>query len=116
MCNLTDCATRNVMQPRALSDFDLQELSAQFEDWGISPKHAARVLRDYYRDGEVDFEALRTGRAVRQRFERDLSLRQSRIVTRHASADGTIKLLVGFERGGAVESVLMPLSTPGRAA
>src|SRR6185295_15650875 len=54
--------------------------------------------------------------AVRQRFERDLSLRQSRIVTRHASADGTIKLLVGFERGGAVESVLMPLSTPGRAA
>jgi 23S rRNA (adenine2503-C2)-methyltransferase len=101
---------------RALSDFDLQELSAQFEAWSLSPKHAARILRDYYRNGEVDFDGLRTGRAVRQRFERDLSLRQSRIVTRHASADGTIKLLVGFERGGAVESVLMPLSTPGRAA
>src|SRR5262249_46265026 len=50
------------------------------------------------------------------RFERDLAVRQSKIVTRHASADGTIKLLLGFERGGAVESVLMPLSTPGRAA
>src|SRR5204863_5006634 len=41
----------------------------------------------------------------------------SRVITRHIADDGTIKLLVGFERGGgAVESVLMPTTRDGIAA
>jgi len=104
------------MQQPALSDFDLPQLRAQFKAWGHSPVHAGKILRAYYRGGDVDFDGLRTGQALAGRFKNEIALRQSRIVTRHASADGTVKLLVGFERGGAVEAVLMPMATPGRAA
>jgi 23S rRNA (adenine2503-C2)-methyltransferase len=104
------------MDSRALSDFEIAELRAQFKAWGHPPVHASKILREYYRRGEVNFEHLRTGVAVADRFKTQIPLRQSRIVRRHESADGTVKLLVGFERGGAVESVLMPMATPGRVS
>src|SRR5262245_20684976 len=45
-----------------------------------------------------------------------VQLDRSRVLLRQQSADGSIKLLLGFDAGGAVECVLMPSYRPDRAA
>ncbi len=106
-----------VTPPRSLSDFDLAQLQAQFERWGFPAVHAGRLLRSYYATGgSIDFPELKIGKELEARLKAEIPLFQSRIVTRSESSDSTVKLLIGLEQGGAVESVLMPLDTPGRAA
>lgn len=101
----------------ALSDFDVNSLSAQLADWKLNLHHARRLLKEYYRSGgRVDFNALKIGRALETKIGAELSLRQSSVLTRSVSADGTVKFLLGMRRGGAVEAVLMDAATPGRAA
>ncbi len=101
----------------ALTDFDPDTLAARFAEWGCKPSHAARLLHAFYNSaGQVDPPSLRLGRSLESRLGTDLPLRQSHILTRVTSADATEKLLVGFVRGGAVESVLMPAHDPARAA
>ena len=103
--------------PCSLADFDLIRLQALFTDWGFPAVHAGRLLRAYYQNGgAVDLPALKIGTALETKLKSAVPLWQSRVVTRSASADGTVKLLLGLERGGAVESVLMPLDRPERAA
>jgi 23S rRNA (adenine2503-C2)-methyltransferase len=103
----------------SLADFDLAGLEALLRGWGFRPSHAARVLRAYYdASGRPDLDALEIGVALRERLRRELPLRRSRVVTARRSADGTLKLLVGFDgaAGGAVETVLMPGYRADRAA
>lgn len=101
----------------ALTDYDVAGLSAQFARWGHKPSHAVRLLRQFYLNaGLVDLPALRLGKALLGRLDHEMPLRQSAVLRRTRSADGTIKLLVGFARGGAVESVLMPGYDGRRAA
>jgi len=102
---------------QALSDFTTDTLSETFRNWGVKPSHAARLLHAYYASGgRPDLSSLRLGVALSARLEREIPLRQSNILSRAHSADGTLKLLVGFERGGAVEAVLMGTNYPERAA
>jgi 23S rRNA (adenine2503-C2)-methyltransferase len=102
---------------RSLSDLDLTELQAEFAAAGLRPGHARTLLRAYYATGgEVDLEALRVGRPVRQYLERHLALRPSQVRARQVSGDGTRKLLVGFPAGGSAEAVLMPAPRADRAA
>ena len=110
--------TRTLFEgPPALSDYDADTLAAQFAGWGCKPAHAARLLHAFYLGGgQVDLAALRLGKSVESHLGHDILLRQSHIITRSSSVDGTEKLLVGFGRGGAVESVLMPAHDPARAA
>ena len=104
-------------QMKSLTDFDTETLAEQFQEWGHKPSHATKILKDFYNSGgDVDFENLKIGRELSTRIKAEITLRQSHILTRSESADGTVKLLLGFPRGGAVESVLMPAHTPGRAA
>src|SRR5207249_7865330 len=56
------------------------------------------------------------GKALHRKLATDLPLRQSEILTRHDSADGTVKLLLSFTRGGTAETVLMPAYRADRAA
>ncbi len=101
----------------ALTDFTPETLAAQFTQWGHHPAHAARLLRSFYwSNGDCDLAGLRLGKQLQRRVEEEIPLRQSRILARSRSADGTIKLLVGFDAGGAVESVLMPAYGAQRAA
>jgi len=104
----------------ALSDFDLPSLEAQLSHWGIKAAHARLLLRHfYYAGGKMDYaqlDAAQFGRSALARLADDLPPRQSRIAQTHASADGTVKLLVEFVSGGAVECVLMPALRGGRAA
>jgi len=103
--------------PPALSDFDLAALRRQFECWGHSPTHAGRLLREYYRNaGRVEPGPLKLGRALEARLGREIALRQSTVLQQALSADGTLKLLIGFSAGGAAEAVLMPTPRAERAA
>ncbi len=101
----------------ALTDHDVSTLAAEFARWGHRPSHAARLLAEFYRGhGQVDLNELRLGKLLQARVQAELPLRQSHIVTRTRSLDGTVKLLIGFDGGGAVESVLMPSHRADRAA
>ena len=101
----------------ALSEFDLPSLQSQLVDWGFLPSHAHRLLREFYQTaGRLDLDQLRIGNALCSRLRREVAIFQSRIISRHCSTDGTVKLLVGLDRGGTVETVLMPAYRPDRAA
>jgi 23S rRNA (adenine2503-C2)-methyltransferase len=103
-----------------LSDYDIPGLRAQFERWGFPAVHAARLLRNFYTTGGcVDFAELKIGKELEAKVKSAIPFWHSHVVKRSASIDGTVKLLIGFPPeagGGAVEAVLMPLDTPGRAA
>lgn len=103
----------------ALSDFDPLTLADRFRDWGENPRHARSVLQAYYRGiGAFDALAVRpmlSGR-LRARLAAEIPQRQSTVLRRQQSADGTTKLLIGLRNGGAVEAVLMPGHRPGVAA
>jgi 23S rRNA (adenine2503-C2)-methyltransferase len=64
----------------------------------------------------VDWAGLKLGKVIESRLGSQLPIRQSSIVAHTRSTDGTVKLLVGFAGGGAVESVLMPAYDGIRAA
>ena len=64
----------------------------------------------------VDFSALKVGHVLEARLATEIALRQSTTLQRKVSSDGTVKFLLGLQRGGAVEAVLMDSATPGRAA
>src|SRR4051812_10739445 len=102
---------------KALNDHTVESLRSQFSDWGCKPSHAERLLREYYNGaGCIEPGELRLGKDLLARLNAELPLRQSKTLVRRESVDGTIKLLLGFERGGAVETVLMPTPIADRAA
>jgi len=101
----------------ALSDYTPRTLGETFSDWGFKPSHAARLLREFYNSGgSVDLTALKLGTALTERLRHEIVMRKSTVLSRAKSADGTVKLLLGFENGGAVESVLMTTNYAERAA
>src|SRR5437016_2614766 len=104
----------------AITDYDLQTLGAQLAEWGLKPSHATALLRAFYAepggkalDGEWDRHF---GRALLAKLRQSIRHRRSHVLARHESSDRTVKLLIGLDRGGAVESVLMPAHDPARAA
>jgi 23S rRNA (adenine2503-C2)-methyltransferase len=102
----------------ALPDHDLQSLAALFREWGCNPKHAGKVLREFYTNaGQLKLDELEIGNELRKRLA-DIPQRRSRLLSTHLSTDGTLKLLVGLTgtAGGSVETVLMPGHRPDRAA
>ena len=102
---------------KALSDHDISSLREQFETWNCPPSHADRLLSSYYNSGGViDLAALKLGKALTAKLETEIPLRQSHVLTKSASSDGTVKLLLGMKRGGAVETVLMTTNIAERAA
>src|SRR5688500_8153882 len=102
---------------KSLADYDSGALRTQLCDWGHTPSHATKILRQFYAaDGEPDFSERDIGRRLRSRLHDELLPLRSRVITKHASADGTIKLLIALAGGGTVESVLMPTFREGIAA
>jgi len=104
----------------ALTNFDVQSLSAEFGRWKVPASHAARLLRRFYQaSGIIDYAALPIsifGKTLVGLLKEQIAPRQSRVLAEHESGDGTLKLLIGFDRGGAVEAVLMPAYRQDRAA
>ncbi|MFI5379730.1 MAG: 23S rRNA (adenine(2503)-C(2))-methyltransferase RlmN [Tepidisphaerales bacterium] len=101
----------------ALTDYNLDSLTAEFTAAGLRAVHARTLLKQFYRGhGAIDLASLRLGRAVEDHVRQNLPLRQSSILRRSESSDGTVKLLLGFQRGGSAETVMMPAFDPGKAA
>jgi 23S rRNA (adenine2503-C2)-methyltransferase len=102
----------------ALTDYDIASLAALIGSWGHKPSHAGRLLGYFYRHAgqPVDFDRLLIPRALGEKLTAEVPLRQSRVIARTQGADGTVKLLIEFDGGGSVESVLMPAHRNERAA
>lgn len=101
----------------SFTDFDLEGFQDLLRRWGQKPVQARKLFRAYYDNGgRWDWDQLQLGNELRRRVEAEIAERQSSILRRVISADGTLKLLVGFAGGGAVESVLMPAYRLDRAA
>jgi 23S rRNA (adenine2503-C2)-methyltransferase len=102
---------------RALSEYDLDELSRQIIAWGFKPSHAARVLRAHYgSDGKIDWGKLLLPQSLVERLHGNDSIPVASQAARQVAADGTTKLLLRLTDGRTVESVLMPDFRPDRAA
>jgi 23S rRNA (adenine2503-C2)-methyltransferase len=85
--------------------------------WGHPPSHARNLLRTFYNQaGRVELTYREFGKQLLAKLETETVQRQSRVLHDARSADGTRRLLVGLDRGGAVETVLMPSHKPDRAA
>jgi 23S rRNA (adenine2503-C2)-methyltransferase len=99
-----------------LSDYDVATLANALEQRGHKPSHAQPILRRFFeRHGDFNGEDLSLPKPLLVELQSGPT-RQSTLLTRHQSPDGTEKLLIGFNDGAAVESVLMPWYHPGRAA
>src|SRR5882762_6185755 len=102
---------------QSLCDHDVDSLAKQFAEWGFKPIQAGKLLRAFYDgDGAIDWQELRLGRQLQARIEAEIKMRCSHLFTTRISVDGTSKFLLAFDRGGAVECVLMPAYDPIRAA
>jgi 23S rRNA (adenine2503-C2)-methyltransferase len=105
---------------RSWTEYDLATLEADLRAWGHKPSHARRLLRAFYdANGELDLDGVEISKPLRAQLRRDVAPRPTRVLARHASADGTTKLLIGLSDdrgGGAVEAVLMPGYRDGVAA
>jgi 23S rRNA (adenine2503-C2)-methyltransferase len=100
-----------------LNEFDRDSLQIALASDGLSPSHAPKLLRAFYRGaGRIDFADLNLGPRVEQWAALQCEFRPGEISTRIQSADGTIKLLITFRDGGSAESVLMPGYRRDRAA
>jgi 23S rRNA (adenine2503-C2)-methyltransferase len=99
-----------------LSDYDLPSFSDELRNAGHKPSHALLILRRFYETaGEFTPDGLFLSKALLADLNGS-EIRQSRVLNRHTSPDGTVKLLIGFADGAAVEAVLMPWYHTGRAA
>src|SRR3954466_1093039 len=93
----------------ALSDHDVTTLSGALQRAGHNPTNARRVLCQYWgANGAYQFSDFPIAKPARAWLAESFPSSHSKVVHRHVSTDGTIKLVIGFAQGGAVECVLMP--------
>ena len=100
----------------SLASYDRTTLGAWLAERDAPASHAGRILRAFYRGcGHFDPNTVQVGRALQAALcegaFQPCTYERKRIV----SADGTTKLLLGLERGGAVETVMMPSYRDGEA-
>jgi 23S rRNA (adenine2503-C2)-methyltransferase len=101
----------------SLSDFEPEALARQFVAWGGKPGHAARVLRAHYSgDGLAERKAFALPAMLARRLHDEFGGGGPKLIARQQADDGTTKLLLQFEDGRTVESVLMPDFRADRAA
>ena len=92
-----------------LLDFDEAGLRAFFESIGEKPFRAQQILKWVYHHAETDFGVMTDlGIALRQKLNLIAEIRLPEILREQVSADGTVKWLIGFHGGNAVETVYIP--------
>ena len=92
-----------------LLDFDEAGLRAFFESIGEKPFRAQQVLKWIFHHAETDISAMTNlGIALRQKLELMAEIRLPEILREQRSADGTVKWLIGFQGGNAVETGYRP--------
>ena len=92
-----------------LLDFDEAGLRAFFESIGEKPVRAQQVLKWVFHHAQTDIGAMTDlGIALRQKLESIAEIRLPEIIREQRSTDGTVKWLIGFHGGNAVETVYIP--------
>ncbi len=78
-------------------------------DHGLRPFRADQILQSLYRDFIADWDAATTlPKDFRETLKREFPLTPYETLDVSKSADGTQKLLIGFDDGNSVETVLIP--------
>lgn len=92
-----------------LLDFDEAGLRAFFESIGEKSFRAQQVLKWVFHHAQTDIGAMTDlGIALRQKLESIAEIRLPEIIREQRSTDGTVKWLIGFHGGNAVETVYIP--------
>ena len=92
-----------------LLDFDEAGLRAFFESIGEKPFRAQQVLKWVYHHAETDIDAMTDmGIALRRKLNLIAEIKLPEILREQRSIDGTVKWLIGFHGGNAVETVFIP--------
>ena len=92
-----------------LLDFDEAGLRAFFESIGEKPFRAQQVLKWIFHHAETNIGAMTDlGIALREKLQLCAEIRLPEILREQRSSDGTIKWLIGFQGGNAVETVYIP--------
>jgi 23S rRNA (adenine2503-C2)-methyltransferase len=92
-----------------LLDFDEAGLRAFFESIGEKPFRAQQVLKWVFHHAETDIGAMTDlGIALREKLKSIAEIKLPEILREQRSIDGTVKWLIGFHGGNAVETVYIP--------
>ncbi len=92
-----------------LLDLDLDQMREFFISMGEKPFRAEQILKWIYHAGITDFsEMTNLSLALRQRLPTLAVIETPRILREQKSNDGTVKWLMGFGGGNAIETVVIP--------
>ena len=92
-----------------LLDFDEAGLRTFFESIGEKPFRAQQILKWVYHHAETNISAMTDlGIALRQKLVSIAEIRLPQVLREQRSTDGTVKWLIGFHGGNAVETVYIP--------
>ncbi|MDP9172900.1 MAG: 23S rRNA (adenine(2503)-C(2))-methyltransferase RlmN [Planctomycetota bacterium] len=98
-----------VAEKPAFFGFLPEELQAHLGDWGWPPFRAAQVIDWVYSKLVVDPSQMQNlSKLDRLKLGDEVDFQPGNVVLRQSSADGTEKLLVGWQDGATAESVMIP--------
>lgn len=97
-----------------LMDLDAVSMREFFVSIGEKPFRADQVLKWIYHAGVIDFaDMTNLGLALRTRLNELAIIEPPRILREQKSTDGTVKWLMGFGGGNAIETVFIPETNRG---
>ncbi|ABM37179.1 23S rRNA (adenine(2503)-C(2))-methyltransferase RlmN [Polaromonas naphthalenivorans] len=92
-----------------LLDFDLEGLAAFCEQLGQKRFRATQLFRWIHQKGASDFEQMTDlAKSLREKLAVSAHIQGLNVVSRHESADGTIKWLFDVGAGDVIETVFIP--------
>ncbi len=94
-----------------LLDFDVDGLAAFCESLGEKRFRATQLFRWIHQKGATDFDQMTDlAKSLRDKLPSTARIEASKVVSRHDSADGTIKWLFDVGAGDVIETVFIPES------
>ncbi|MDP1741510.1 23S rRNA (adenine(2503)-C(2))-methyltransferase RlmN [Polaromonas sp.] len=97
-----------------LLDYDLEGLAAFCEGLGEKRFRATQLFRWIHQKGATDFSQMTDlARSLREKLPASAHIQGLKVVSRHDSADGTIKWLFDVGAGDVIETVFIPESDRG---
>ena len=97
-----------------LLDLDLEGLAVFCEELGEKRFRATQLFRWIHQKGATDFSQMTDlARSLREKLPASAHIQGLKLVSRHDSADGTIKWLFDVGEGDVIETVFIPESDRG---
>jgi 23S rRNA (adenine2503-C2)-methyltransferase len=97
-----------------LLDYDLEGLAAFCEGLGEKRFRATQLFRWIHQKGATNFDQMTDlAKSLREKLPASAHIQSLKVVSRHDSADGTIKWLFDVGSGDVIETVFIPESDRG---